>query len=63
MYWEKSGRDKTEDTLQVASDRLEGSEIENVVVASNRGNTVKKFSEIVNEIIEERIKEAQENEK
>lgn len=43
MYWKKSGGEKTEDTLEVALDRLDGSEIDDVVIASNSGETVKKF--------------------
>lgn len=43
MYWQKSGGEKTEDTLEVALDRLNDSEIKDVVIASNSGETVKKF--------------------
>ncbi|MBS3791516.1 hypothetical protein KGY77_02550 [Candidatus Bipolaricaulota bacterium] len=43
MYWKKSGGEKTEATLEVALDRLDGSELGDVVIASNSGDTVKKF--------------------
>ncbi len=46
MYWEKSGEKKTEDTLRIALDRVDGSEIEDVVIASNSGETVEKFLEM-----------------
>lgn len=48
MYWEKSGGEKTEETLKIALDRLNGSEIDDVVIASNSGETVEKFLEISN---------------
>jgi hypothetical protein len=46
MYWEKPGGENTEKTLKVALERLEGSEIDDVVIASNSGETVKKFVEM-----------------
>lgn len=47
MYWKRSGGEKTEETLQVAVDRLERSDINDVVIASNSGKTVKKFAGMV----------------
>jgi hypothetical protein len=46
MYWEKSGGENTEETLKIALERIEGSGIGDVVIASNSGETVKKFVEM-----------------
>jgi len=46
MYWESSGRENTERTLRLASERLAESEINHVVIASNTGETVDKFLEL-----------------
>jgi len=46
MYWEKSGGENTEKTLEIALRRLEDSDIGNVVIASNSGQTVNKFIEM-----------------
>ena len=48
MYWNESGGENTEQTLEVVLDRLEGAEIRDVVIASNSGETVKKFVEMAN---------------
>ena len=50
MYWKSSGGENTENTLEVALDRLNSSEIEHVVIASNSGETVEKFVEMSGDI-------------
>lgn len=45
MYWDNPGSENTEGTLNLALERLEGSEIDDVVIASNTGETVEKFLE------------------
>ncbi|MBS3787884.1 hypothetical protein KGY79_06775 [Candidatus Bipolaricaulota bacterium] len=49
MYWQNSGGEKTEATLEIALDRLDGSEIRNVVIASKSGETVNKFLELADD--------------
>jgi len=46
MYWQKSCKGNTRKTLEKAVNRLEDSQFEDVVIASNVGETVRKFLEI-----------------
>lgn len=46
MYWQKPGKGNTKKTLKKAVNRLEDSQLEDVVIASNSGETIRKFLEI-----------------
>lgn len=46
MYWKQPGKENTERTLEVALERIADSGLDDVVVASNSGRTVRKFLEI-----------------
>ncbi|MBS3814876.1 hypothetical protein KGY63_05780 [Candidatus Bipolaricaulota bacterium] len=50
MYWQKPGRENTGKTLEIAVNRLEGSQLEDVVIASNTGETGRKFLKIVGDL-------------
>lgn len=46
VYWKKPGEVNTGRTLEVASERLEKSDLKDVVIASNSGETVERFLEV-----------------
>ncbi|MFP4202700.1 MAG: pyruvate kinase alpha/beta domain-containing protein [Candidatus Acetothermia bacterium] len=47
IYWEEPGRKNTRKTLEVVSETLRTSKIQDVVIASNSGKTVEEFLEVL----------------